>query len=152
MKKTILCFSMLFLSHLSFSQKYEFQTIKDIECTPIISQGATGTCWSFSTTSFLESEIYRTSGKKIDLSEMYNVRYTYLKKAENYVLRYTPISKTQTLREVEGFINPGGNTPSWAINFVSGKGPYTNMMGIRRMASMPQYADSQEPLPYTFFE
>lgn len=87
MKKTILCFSMLFLSHLSFSQKYEFQTIKDIECTPIISQGATGTCWSFSTTSFLESEIYRTSGKKIDLSEMYNVRYTYLKKAENYVLR-----------------------------------------------------------------
>jgi bleomycin hydrolase len=87
MKKTILCFSMLFLSHLSFSQKYEFQTIKDIECTPIISQGATGTCWSFSTTSFLESEIYRTSGKNIDLSEMYNVRYTYLKKAENYVLR-----------------------------------------------------------------
>jgi len=87
MKKTILCFSMLFLSHLSFSQKYEFQTIKDIECSPIISQGATGTCWSFSTTSFLESEIYRTSGKKIDLSEMYNVRYTYLKKAENYVLR-----------------------------------------------------------------
>ncbi len=87
MKKTILCFSMLFLSYLSFSQKYEFQTIKDIECTPIISQGATGTCWSFSTTSFLESEIYRTSGKKIDLSEMYNVRYTYLKKAENYVLR-----------------------------------------------------------------
>ena len=87
MKKTILCFSMLFLSHLSFSQKYEFQTIKDIECTPIISQGATGTCWSFSTTSFLESEIYRTSGKKIDLSEMYNVRYTYLKKAENYILR-----------------------------------------------------------------
>jgi len=72
--------------------------------------------------------------------------------AENYVLRYTPISKTQTLREVEGFINPGGNAPSWAINFVSGKGPYTNMMGIRRMASMPQYADSQEPLPYTFFE
>jgi len=72
--------------------------------------------------------------------------------AENYVLRYTPISKTQTLREVEGFINPGGNAPSWAINFVSGKGPYTNMMGIRRMAAMPQYADSKEPLPYTFFE
>lgn len=72
--------------------------------------------------------------------------------AENYVLRYTPLSKTQTLREVEGFINPGGNAPSWAINFVSGKGPYTNMMGIRRMATMPQYADSKEPLPYTFFE
>ncbi|HMU87870.1 MAG TPA: START domain-containing protein [Agitococcus sp.] len=72
--------------------------------------------------------------------------------AENYIVRYTPLSKTQTLREVEGFINPGGSSPAWAINFVSGKGPYTNMMGIRRMSLLPQYADSKEPLPYTFFE
>lgn len=87
MKKTIICFSTLFCSIISFAQKYEFQTIKDAEFSPVISQGATGTCWSFSTTSFLESEIYRTTGKKIDLSEMYNVKYTYLKKAENYVFR-----------------------------------------------------------------
>lgn len=72
--------------------------------------------------------------------------------AENYIVRYTPLSKTQTLREVEGFINPGGSSPAWAINFVQGKGPYTNMMGIRRMATLPQYKDSKEPLPYEFFE
>ena len=59
----------------------------------------------------------------------------------------------QTLREVEGFINPGGSAiPAWAINFVGGKGPYVNMMGMRRMASLPQYSESKEPLPYTFFE
>lgn len=69
------------------SQTYEFQTVKEIEATPVISQGATGTCWSFSTTSFLEAEIIRLTGKKIDLSEMYNVRNTYPKKAENYVMR-----------------------------------------------------------------
>ena len=69
------------------AQKYEFQTVKDIEALPIISQDQTGTCWSFSTTSFLESEIFRISGKKIDLSEMYNVRQTYTKKAFNYVMR-----------------------------------------------------------------
>jgi len=73
--------------------------------------------------------------------------------AENYTIRYTPLSKTQTLREVEGFINPGGgSSPAWAINFVQGKGPYANMMGMRRMATLPQYTDSKEPLAYDFFE
>ena len=87
MLQKITLFSFLFVSVLSFSQAYEFQTIKEIESTPIISQGATGTCWSFSTTSFLEAEIIRLTEKKIDLSEMYNVRNTYPKKAENYVMR-----------------------------------------------------------------
>jgi bleomycin hydrolase len=30
-----------------------------------VSQGRTGTCWSFSTTSFLESEVYRIHNKKV---------------------------------------------------------------------------------------
>ncbi len=69
------------------SQTYEFQTVKEINCTPVVSQGKTGTCWSFSSTSFLESEIMRITGKTIDLSEMYSVRQTYPKKAFNYVMR-----------------------------------------------------------------
>lgn len=77
----------LVCSFAGFSQAYEFQTIKEMEVTPVISQGVTGTCWSFSTTSFLEAEIIRLTGKKIDLSEMYNVRNTYPKKAKNYVMR-----------------------------------------------------------------
>jgi len=72
---------------LCVGQTYEFQTIKDIECNPVISQDNTGTCWSFSTTSFLEAEILRLTGKRIDLSEMYNVRNTYPKKAWVYVMR-----------------------------------------------------------------
>src|SRR5690606_19842407 len=44
-------------------------------------------CWSFSTTSFLESEVKRITGKTIDLSEMYAVRMTYPEKAYNYVYR-----------------------------------------------------------------
>ena len=67
------------------AQNYEFQSVIELESTPVISQGKTGTCWSFSTSSFLESEIMRLTGKKVDLSEMYQVRNTYPKKAENYV-------------------------------------------------------------------
>ncbi|WP_422358559.1 aminopeptidase C [Reichenbachiella sp.] len=66
---------------------YEFTTVIDLEATPIISQGRTGTCWSFSASSFIESEIIRKTGKTIDLSEMYTVRQTYMDKAENYVMR-----------------------------------------------------------------
>ena len=87
MKKTFFSIAFLALAFSAYSQKYEFQTIKDIECTPVISQGVTGTCWSFSSTSFLEAEIIKKTGKKIDLSEMYNVRHTYPKKAWNYVMR-----------------------------------------------------------------
>jgi len=50
-----------------------------------INQGLTGTCWSFSGISFLESEIYRLTEKRIKLSEMYVVYWEYLEKARYYV-------------------------------------------------------------------
>jgi len=87
MNKSFLSIALVTLTFSAYSQKYEFQTVKDIEATPVISQDITGTCWSFSTTSFLEAEIIRETGKAIDLSEMYNVRETYNKKAWNYVMR-----------------------------------------------------------------
>lgn len=87
MKKIFITLSLVAISNMAVSQSYEFSTIKDIEANPVISQDITGTCWSFSTTSFLESEIIRLTGKHIDLSEMYNVRNTYPKKAWNYVMR-----------------------------------------------------------------
>lgn len=75
------------LSISGFSQDYKFTEDISLACTPVISQGRTGTCWSFSTSSFLESEIIRIKGEPIDLSEMYTVRQIYPEKAENYVMR-----------------------------------------------------------------
>ncbi|MGC8653915.1 MAG: C1 family peptidase [Candidatus Kryptoniota bacterium] len=58
-----------------------------VQCwhNPPISQGNTGTCWCFSTTSFLESEIYRLTGRKVKLSEMYTVYWEYVEKSLGYV-------------------------------------------------------------------
>ena len=50
-----------------------------------ISQGNTGTCWCFSTTSFLESEIYRLHNKEVKLSEMYTVYWEYVEKAKRFI-------------------------------------------------------------------
>jgi len=50
-----------------------------------ISQGNTGSCWCFSTTSFLESEIYRIHKKQVKLSEMFTVYWEYVEKARHYI-------------------------------------------------------------------
>lgn len=50
-----------------------------------VSQGNTGTCWCFSSTSFYESEIYRLHHKHIALSEMYTVYWQYVEKAKEFV-------------------------------------------------------------------
>jgi bleomycin hydrolase len=52
---------------------------------PPVAQYNTNTCWSFSTTSYYESEIYRLSGKKIKLSEMWTVYFEYLEKVRRFV-------------------------------------------------------------------
>ncbi len=50
-----------------------------------VSQGLTGTCWSFSATSFFESEIYRVHNKKIKLSPLFQVYWEYVEKAKRFV-------------------------------------------------------------------
>ncbi|MFM7767502.1 MAG: peptidase C1, partial [Bacteroidota bacterium] len=50
-----------------------------------VSQGATNTCWSFSTTSFYESEVKRISGLGVRLSEQYIVYYETIHKARQFV-------------------------------------------------------------------
>jgi bleomycin hydrolase len=52
---------------------------------PPVSQGNTNTCWCFSTTSFLESEVYRINKMKVKLSEMYTVYWEYVEKTRRFI-------------------------------------------------------------------
>ncbi|MBN2281864.1 MAG: aminopeptidase [Candidatus Marinimicrobia bacterium] len=65
--------------------QYEFKTLTEIPATTVKDQGKSGTCWSYATISFLESEVLRNTGEKVDLAEMFFVRNTYLNKAKKYV-------------------------------------------------------------------
>ena len=67
---------------------YYFKMVVDNEATGVKSQGRTGTCWSFSALSYMESEIIRMGKGKVELSPMYVVRNAYLGKAENYLRMY----------------------------------------------------------------
>jgi len=90
MKKILLSLTFLSLvqyTNAQISGPFRFKVVKNNEATEVKSQDNTGTCWSYSASSFIESEILRKKGKNIDLSEMFVVRKIYLEKAESY-LRY----------------------------------------------------------------
>lgn len=65
--------------------RHTFTMVYDVNATSVKNQANTGTCWDFATQSFLESELMRMGKGNYDLSEMFNVRYTYPLKAERYV-------------------------------------------------------------------
>ena len=64
-----------------------FTVVKNVAATKVKNQANTGTCWSFSTSSLIESESIHEGLGEFDLSEMYIVRKIYTDKARNYVLR-----------------------------------------------------------------
>lgn len=119
---SLFLFSFLFTFSALGQEPYKFNTVIDLEATPVISQGRTGTCWSFSTSSFLESEIIRLTGKQIDLSEMYTVRNTYPKKAENFVMRQgkAQFSEGGLAHDVMNSVREFGLVPSEAYNGLFG--------------------------------
>ena len=53
--------------------------------TPPVLQGRSGMCWCFSTTSLMESEIFRLTKREIKLSELFTVYWEYVEKAREYV-------------------------------------------------------------------
>jgi bleomycin hydrolase len=75
--------------HSQITQKcpvYQFEYTKMLPATPVKDQAVTGTCWSFATTSFFESELIRTGKGIYDLSEMHTVRYNYINRVkDNYI-------------------------------------------------------------------
>jgi len=64
---------------------FHFTTIIDLANTSIKNQGSSGTCWSYSTNSFLESEMIREGKTPVTLSQIYTARCAYIEKGINYV-------------------------------------------------------------------
>jgi len=141
MKKTILSIAFFAITISFFGQedsfvkvnipndeKYSFTPIIDIEASAVKSQGNTGTCWSFSASSFIESEIFRNTGKIIDISEMYNVRNTYVIKSWNYVMRQGKIqfSEGGLAHDVINSIQKNGLTPESAYSGLLGEATQHN--------------------------
>lgn len=83
---------------------YQFTDVINLATTPIESQGSSGTCWSYSANSFLESEMIKAGKKPLPLSKIYTARASYVEKGDSYV-------------RMEGHLNYGdGGEPHDVIN------------------------------------
>src|SRR5580698_7262175 len=86
MKKYLaLALALVSISYVSAQQVLP-TTIKQLPAGSVKYQGNTNTCWSFSTTSMIESGEMKTDQKDIDLSELYTSRNLYIEKAKRYIL------------------------------------------------------------------
>jgi bleomycin hydrolase len=97
---------------------YVFTIVEEVKTTPVKNQYKSGTCWSFAATSFIETEILRIKGEKLDLSEMYFVRNAYINKAVRYV-RYhgrSNFSAGGQAHDVTNTINAHGILPESVYN------------------------------------
>lgn len=76
----------------SQNANFQFTALKDVGATSVKNQGSSGTCWSYSGNSFLESEMQRMGKKPVDLAEIFTARNSYHDKAKLYVLNSGAIS------------------------------------------------------------
>jgi bleomycin hydrolase len=108
---------------------YQFTTIKEIGNTDVKNQGSTGTCWSFSTLSFLESELERMGKGKMNLSEMYIARRAYTLKAERFVrmMGKTNFGQGGAFHDVMNVIKDYGMMPDAAYSgFIYGQSKHNH--------------------------
>lgn len=105
--------------------KYEFTKINHLECTPVESQGNSGTCWCFSSLSYFESEMMRMGVKNPEiLSEMYIVRKAYEEKADRFIRMDGKINFSEggAFHDIAYVIKRHGIMPKSAYSgFVNGK-------------------------------
>lgn len=66
-------------------EAFKFTDVINIENTSVKAQGSSGTCWSYSANSFLESEMIRMGKKPVELSQIFSARNAYVEKGRNYV-------------------------------------------------------------------
>lgn len=88
MKSLILSCMLVFSASAAFGQGYQFTEVVTVPATPVKNQAATGTCWCFATTSFMESELLRMGKGTYDLSEMFIVRQKYMNQLQDNYLRH----------------------------------------------------------------
>ena len=120
---------------------YRFTPVAELKVTSVKDQAGTNTCWSFATTSFIESELLRMGKGEYDLSEMYIVR-------ENYVDKL----KDNYLRQGKGNLGEGSLSHDWMRVFteaglIPGKRFITGLITDHKRMIMENFKVSSMLLP-----
>lgn len=114
---------------------FTFKDVINIENTPVKNQGSSGTCWSYSANSFLESEMIRMGKQPVEISQIYTARNAYIEKGINYVRMHGAITLGDggALHDVINMYRKYGALPQSAytgLNYGTTKNKFGEMAAI----------------------
>ena len=107
-----------------------------------VAQYYTGTCWCFSTTSYMESEIYRLHQKKVKLSEMYTVYWEYVEKVRRFVREYghSLVDEGSEADAIPAIWRKYGIVPEAAYpGYVNGKKEFNHLLLMKELKGYLDY-------------
>lgn len=71
---------------------------------------------------------------------------------QDMIVKFTPVGKEKVHLEAEGFVDPGGIAPTWAMNFVQRNAPYSTMLGLQRRVNMTASTAQTQPSQFIYTE
>src|SRR3970282_2604248 len=103
--------------------------------TSVKNQGSSGTCWSYSTNSYLESEMIRLGKQPVEISQVFSARNAYVEKGKNYVRMHGAVSLGDggELHDVINMYKKYGAVPQEVysgLNYGTSKNKFAEMAAI----------------------
>lgn len=72
--------------------------------------------------------------------------------AEEFTVRFTPVAVQKVKLEIEGYVDPNGNVPIWATNYVQRSAPYAIAVGLQRMTKLEEFQDETKVPDFSLIE
>jgi bleomycin hydrolase len=116
-------------------ESFKFKDIINLANTSIKNQGSSGTCWSYSTNSYLESEMVRIGKQPVELSQIFSARNVYVEKGRNYVRMHGAVALGEggALHDVINMYKKYGTVPQEiysGLNYGTSKNKLAEMSAL----------------------
>jgi len=113
-------------------ESFKFTDIINLANTSVKNQGSSGTCWSYSTNSYLESEMIRLGKQPVELSQIFTARNAYIEKGKNYVRMHGAVALGDggALHDVINMYKKYGTVPQeiyTGLNYGTSKNKFAEM-------------------------
>ena len=116
-------------------ESFKFTDVINLANTSIKNQGSSGTCWSYSGNSFLESEMIRIGKQPVEISQIFTARNAYVEKGKNYVRMHGAVTLGDggSLHDVTNMLKKYGAVPQevyTGLNYGTAKNKFAEMAAL----------------------
>lgn len=116
-------------------ENFKFTEVVNLGTTSVKLQGSSGTCWSYASNSFLESEMIRLGKQPVELSQIFSARNVYVDKGVNYVRMHGALTLGDggSLHDVINMYKKYGTVPRevyTGLNYGTDKNKFAEMAAL----------------------